>query len=461
MLIQLDGDDGTLTFDGAVCTFSYKTGLRADAVKRSLGERKVPVEALSGVELEPRESLRLVPRPGADPVIEVADNQLDAKAYPLGLQFGKKQADEAGALTEALRAAIAAHGLGEVPAVERPLVPPPSPPLEVSGTDGLATFDGTRLTFRWGRLARPEKKGGGPERIFPLSAVERVEWKHPGGIRGGHLRVHLAGGTPVDSKAVADPNTMRLSAGDVGSSLALAAAITFALAGVERQPDPELLGRRAAPEPEVLGRRAAPPEVDEIEVDRIDEPEEVTALATYKVAYKGGHPDLPKAKIGEIRMVLTPDSFQFNPTIGSKKFWKQLTIPYSVINDVTIVARQVSTFEGLAGGLDSRQLNQDNNVHVDYLDPSGNEVLLRFEMITGVTVMGQAVKCREFQDRMRNLGIRKRFRQPQGPSAPAVAAAPAKEDVLDQLKKLAELRDAGVLSEEEFSAKKADLLARL
>jgi hypothetical protein len=33
--------------------------------------------------------------------------------------------------------------------------------------------------------------------------------------------------------------------------------------------------------------------------------------------------------------------------------------------------------------------------------------------------------------------------------------------VLDQIKRLAELRDAGVLSEAEFGAKKAELLRRL
>jgi hypothetical protein len=40
-------------------------------------------------------------------------------------------------------------------------------------------------------------------------------------------------------------------------------------------------------------------------------------------------------------------------------------------------------------------------------------------------------------------------------------AAPAQPDVMDQLKKLAELRDAGVLSAAEFDAKKMELLARL
>ena len=43
------------------------------------------------------------------------------------------------------------------------------------------------------------------------------------------------------------------------------------------------------------------------------------------------------------------------------------------------------------------------------------------------------------------------------PSAPA----PAAPDHLSQLKQLGELRDAGILSEEEFAAKKAEILGRL
>jgi hypothetical protein len=42
-------------------------------------------------------------------------------------------------------------------------------------------------------------------------------------------------------------------------------------------------------------------------------------------------------------------------------------------------------------------------------------------------------------------------------AAPAPAAAPA-EDVYAQLTKLAGLRDAGILTEDEFAAKKSQLL---
>ena len=41
---------------------------------------------------------------------------------------------------------------------------------------------------------------------------------------------------------------------------------------------------------------------------------------------------------------------------------------------------------------------------------------------------------------------------------PPVAPAP---DLADQIRKLSELRDAGILTEQEFNAKKADLLARM
>ncbi|MDX6359659.1 MAG: hypothetical protein QOH37_2713, partial [Nocardioidaceae bacterium] len=43
----------------------------------------------------------------------------------------------------------------------------------------------------------------------------------------------------------------------------------------------------------------------------------------------------------------------------------------------------------------------------------------------------------------------------------AVASEPAAADPMDQLRKLGELRDAGILTDEEFSTKKAEILKRL
>lgn len=181
------------------------------------------------------------------------------------------------------------------------------------------------------------------------------------------------------------------------------------------------------------------------------------ALENYKVVYKGGHPDHPKAKSGEIRLVLTPDEFQLNPTVGSQRFWHQLHIPYQTVSDVQIVGRQVSTTEALLGGLDSRQLNQNNNIHIHYRGDSGVPIVLRLEMLSGITVQGQARKCLEFEDRLRNLGIRAKFLQ----SAAAAPEAAGAASIPEQIAKLASLRDQGILSETEFEAKKADLLERM
>jgi hypothetical protein len=46
----------------------------------------------------------------------------------------------------------------------------------------------------------------------------------------------------------------------------------------------------------------------------------------------------------------------------------------------------------------------------------------------------------------------------QPPPPPPPAAAPAEDELVTQLKQLAELKDQGILTEEEFSAKKAQLL---
>lgn len=51
--------------------------------------------------------------------------------------------------------------------------------------------------------------------------------------------------------------------------------------------------------------------------------------------------------------------------------------------------------------------------------------------------------------------------QPAPPAAPAAPAAPAKDtgNMIEQLKELAGLKDAGILTEEEFLAQKARILA--
>jgi len=64
-----------------------------------------------------------------------------------------------------------------------------------------------------------------------------------------------------------------------------------------------------------------------------------------------------------------------------------------------------------------------------------------------------------YHDRLRKLGIDpSKPLHEQRPSAPA--SEPADDDVSENLRKLSDLHDAGILTDEEFQAKKTELLAR-
>jgi hypothetical protein len=180
-----------------------------------------------------------------------------------------------------------------------------------------------------------------------------------------------------------------------------------------------------------------------------------SALENYSVIYLGGLPQYPNKKSGSLDFLVTPEAFHLRPTIGSKWF-AGLVITYSSVASFDIVERQVTSMEGLLGGINSRQLNQANNIHIEF-KADGQDLILRLEMLSGMTVMGQAGKCRELMDRLRVHGVLGRF------AGRAVAAnpVPPTADIPAQIAKLAALRDQGILTSEEFEAKKTDLLSRL
>ena len=110
--------------------------------------------------------------------------------------------------------------------------------------------------------------------------------------------------------------------------------------------------------------------------------------------------------------------------------------------------------EGILGGLDSRQLNQANNIQIQYDDSDGTTILIRLEMLTGFTVMRQAAKCRELEDRLSVNSIRSKFKPREGASNKAAG-------IPELLEKLASLMEKGILTQEEFDQKKKELLTRM
>ena len=99
-------------------------------------------------------------------------------------------------------------------------------------------------------------------------------------------------------------------------------------------------------------------------------------------------------------------------------------------------------------------------------------------MLTGISIYGQAKKCVEFMDVLRQNGILKKFagncnaaqnmqgQQMSGVQAGETQAAGAAQVsngdvILEQIEKLAGLKEKGILSEEEYKQKKSELLAKL
>lgn len=178
-----------------------------------------------------------------------------------------------------------------------------------------------------------------------------------------------------------------------------------------------------------------------------------TALEHYSVIYLGGLPAYPKAHHGNsIDFLVMPTEFQLVPT-NTSRWFSGLVIPYTKVLGFEIVERTVSSLEGILGGINSRQLNQANNIQIEFR-LEGQELILRLEMLTGITVMGQAGKCRELMDKLRVHGVLGKFAGKRLPSTPT-------EDIPAQIAKLAGLRDQGILTGAEFDAKKTELLSRL
>jgi hypothetical protein len=79
----------------------------------------------------------------------------------------------------------------------------------------------------------------------------------------------------------------------------------------------------------------------------------------------------------------------------------------------------------------------------------------------GMGIVGVAATAKVVSNRTQAQAEQKAAQQAQQQEAvaPAAAAAPAGDDMVAQLEKLASLKASGILSEEEFTAAKAKLIA--
>ena len=181
------------------------------------------------------------------------------------------------------------------------------------------------------------------------------------------------------------------------------------------------------------------------------------AIARYEFTYVGGLEDITEKKTGAWGMNIMPDRFAFKVTSTTKSWLYDLDIPYETVTDIRIEKRTITTAEMFLGAGNDANQQQENVVVIEYDDSEGRKSTLRVGMLTGVTIYNQAAKCKELMDILRRNNILERI-QNNGNRDNSESGG---EDIISQIERLSKLAEAGILSEDEFKTKKAELLGRL
>ncbi|MFF4782030.1 MULTISPECIES: DUF4429 domain-containing protein [Streptomyces] len=224
----LAGFHAAWEFESDSVLIRYERGIRTPKLFQALGERRIPLEAISGVTLSPGKRgtvvLHAVPRPGADPLMEAAAGQLKEGCDPYRLVLPADKETLAEYYRDELRGLLKEDD----EQADRFLVAAPEVPLQFKAYDGKASFDGRTVGFRWFWTGASSAKWKAGDQSFPVSELTGVEWRSPE-VFEGHLR--LLRGEPGPVQADQDPAAVvfGLGYGPVHESLPFAAAVLAAV----------------------------------------------------------------------------------------------------------------------------------------------------------------------------------------------------------------------------------------
>jgi hypothetical protein len=290
---------------------------------------------------------------------------------------------------------------------------------EIKVHDGTLNWDesGVELSYSW--AADPAKKAAGKQRRLPYTAIAAVDTQAPHGITPGWVRFVPVGQTGTLPEPKKDPNALLFSQGKAWKLFETEAddLRSRVAAAVDKQPDPALLvaaptSRRGQAKAEVSGRRASF--------------EGITVTADRIQSHDGSGP-LPGAtarveNAGEITSRLSATRLVAFGALG-------------------LLARKK---------VDLREL---------YLTVEGDG----FSIVRKLDAKKDGEKARRFAAELNALAgaAGGSATAPRAVAAPAVPPTPPPADPIEQIQRLAQLHDAGVLTTEEFEAKKAELLSRM
>ncbi|MYT68585.1 MULTISPECIES: DUF4429 domain-containing protein [unclassified Streptomyces] len=181
--------DGTWAFDGNLVRITPGLHRSVALLRQTYGEIDVPLTAVAGVSYEPerrRGRLRLTLREAADPLLQATGGRLPDTADPYRLAVDSDRSGVAEYLAEEIRQALLLEQLPDGPA-ESYLVPGPAVPVSVRSSDGMVSFDGSRVRIDWSDTSDRVKRATGP-RIIALGDLDGVDWLPNSGYEDGFLR---------------------------------------------------------------------------------------------------------------------------------------------------------------------------------------------------------------------------------------------------------------------------------
>jgi hypothetical protein len=227
----LAGFHAVWEFESDSVLIRYERGIRTPKLFQALGERRIPLSAVEDVSLAPGKRgtvvLRLLPRAGADPLLEAADGQLKDGSDPYRLVLPAERETLAEYYADELKGLLAESG----PA-DRHLVAAPEAPLHFKAYDGKASFDGTAVQFRWSWTGASSAKWKAGDQSFAVTDLGGVQWRSPE-VFEGHLRLirRSADSAAPAVQADQDPAAVvfGLGYGPVHESLPFAAAVLAAV----------------------------------------------------------------------------------------------------------------------------------------------------------------------------------------------------------------------------------------